>query len=403
VALALAREGVAVAVVEGAAAAAESHASFDARSVAVTDHARRVFTDLGVWPDIAPAAEAIRAIHISERGAFGMTHLSCADAGADALGYVVPSRAVGRALHRRLRAADAIDFYCPARARRVRPGEATVEVTVVADGAESTVTDDAQSTVTLTAPLVVLADGGRSNLAAQAGLPPAAASDYRQAAIVCAVATDRAHRGRAFERFTAEGPLALLPYRAPGAPAGRGYAVVWSTDARRAGARMALDDEEFTAQLQAAFGARAGNFSQPSPRAQYPLHFCLAPSPVGARAVGIGNAAHRLHPVAAQGLNLGLRDAVALAEVVGRAARAGGDVGGAEALARYAAMRRRETARVGAFTDGLIRAFASRAPAVKLARNLGLVGVEFCPPAKRFLLRRTMGRAAMAGLTGARF
>jgi len=392
----------------------DAQVSFDARNVALADAARRWFATLGVWDDIAPHAQAIADIHISERGGFGMTHLTRAHAGACALGFVAPTRVIGRALHRRLRAGDGVDFYCPARATGLRVGQSAAEVdiefpvgddtgtgttgtTTAADTGTGTGTVTGTTTVTLTAPLVVLADGGRSALAAQAGLSAARATAYNQVAIACVIAADRAHNGRAYERFTAEGPLALLPHRAH---AGRGFAVVWAGEPAAAAARMALDDADFTAALQAAFGERAGRFASASPRAQYPLRFGRASSPTAKRAVSIGNAAHLVHPVAAQGLNLGLRDAAALAALVGRAKRAGRDPGGAEVLAEYASLRRRETARVVAFTDGLIRVFGARAPVIRLARNFGLAGLECCPPAKRFLLRRTMGTAALAGLAG---
>lgn len=401
VALALAAEGVSAAVVEASAEDDAAHLSFDARSVALTYDARRIFAGLGVWDDLAPHAEALLDIHISQRGGFGMTHLSCADAGTAALGYVVPSRDLGRALHRRLRATATVALHCPARADNLRQTAAAVEVDVATvaaanamDSTDSGGAANESAQATLAAPLVILADGGRSKLAAQAGVAAAAPATYRQCAIVCVVETDRAHRGRAFERFTAEGPLALLPRSA------RRYAVVWTSEPRTAAARMALDDAAFAAALQAAFGDRAGNLSGPSARARYPLRHGLAASPVGRRAVSIGDAAHIVHPVAAQGLNLGLRDAVALAALLGRAKRAGRDLGCDAVLADYARLRRRETARVGAFTDGLIRLFSARSPAIRFARNLGLAGLEICPPAKRFLLRRTMGAAAMAALPG---
>jgi len=221
-ALALAADGAAVAVVEAAPAAAAAQPSFDARTLALTDNARQIFAGLGVWDDIAAHAEAILDIHISERGGCGMAHLSCADVGSDALGYVVPSRAVGQALHRRLREHPAVDFHCPATADNLRQGraEVTISVSTAAADAGESAGGAAESTVTLAAPLLVLADGGRSKLGAQT-VGRAAATAYRQCAIVCVVETDRAHRGRAFERFTAEGPLPAGTRRggAPGRPA----------------------------------------------------------------------------------------------------------------------------------------------------------------------------------------
>ena len=209
------------------------------------------------------------------------------------------------------------------------------------------------------------------------------------------VETDRAHRGRAFERFTGEGPLALLPHSE------RRYAVVWTTGAERLAPRLALSDSEFVAELQRVFGDRAGNFSRPSARKCYPLRYQRMKNPVGQRVAVIGNAAHSVHPVAGQGFNLGLRDAAVLAEIITRARRQGRDIGGSAVLHEYAALRRRETVRVGMFTDGLIRLFGSRRKTIQLARNLALAGIEFSPTVKRLLLRRTMGLAGKPSRLGA--
>ena len=393
-ALALEPTGLSVAVVEPVAAeGGEARgAGYDERTVALTDNARRIYTDLGVWERLMAQPQPpqpIREIHISDRGHFGMTHLSHADmgGGVEALGYVVPTRTLGGELHRRLRDSDTITLHCPATAERLQARESDIAVSLAADA------HNAPST-TLSARLAVLADGGRSPLASQMGIQ-SGTTDYRQSAILSVVATDRDHRGRAYERFTDEGPLALLPHSE------RRYAVVWSTAWERVAARMALSDAAFIAALQTAFGERAGTFSEPSARTRYSLQHGITRRPIGARTVTIGNAAHTVHPVAGQGFNLGLRDVAALAEVI-RAARARRcDIGGRDVLEEYAALRRRETARVSGFTDGLIRVFGSRRAPVKLARNLALAGIELCPPAKRFLLRRTMGRVSGARVRSA--
>ena len=395
-ALALEPTGLSVAVVEPVAAEGgePQGPGYDERTVALTDNARLIYTDLGVWQRLMAQPQPpqpIREIHISDRGHFGMTHLSHTDmgGGVEALGYVVPTRTLGGELHRRLRDSAAITLHCPATAERLRARESDIVVSLAADAD----THNAPST-TLSARLAVLADGGRSPLARQMGIQ-SGTTDYRQSAILSVVATDRDHLGRAYERFTDEGPLALLPHSE------RRYAVVWSTARERVAARMALSDAAFIAALQTAFGERAGTFSEPSARTRYSLQHGITRRPIGARTVTIGNAAHTVHPVAGQGFNLGLRDVAALAEVI-RAARARRqDIGGRDVLEEYAALRRRETARVSGFTDGLIRVFGSRRAPVKLARNLALAGIELCPPAKRFLLRRTMGRVSAGRTRGA--
>lgn len=385
-AVALEPTGLSLAVVEPVAVDdAAAQPSFDERTIALTHGARRIYAGMGVWEAIAAQqAQPILEIHVSDRGHFGMTHLHHTDAGTEALGYVVPSRVIGRVLHRRIRQSGAVSLFCPATVEHLRTRTRDSVVSVSQNGA----------TTTLAAGLVVLADGGRSQLGAPAGIASDSAG-YRQSAIISIVATDRDHRGRAFERFTGEGPLALLPH------SDRRYAVVWTTAASRVASRMALPDAAFVDELQAAFGGRAGNFSRPTARKRYPLQHGRADNPVGRRTVAIGNAAHLVHPVAGQGFNLGLRDVAVLAEVICRASRRRQDIGGAAALAKYASLRARETAMVCGFTDGMIRLFCSRRKTLGLARNLALTGIELFPPAKRLLLRRTMGLAGVPSRLGA--
>ncbi|MDA7961614.1 MAG: 2-octaprenyl-6-methoxyphenyl hydroxylase [Gammaproteobacteria bacterium] len=378
-AAALAAGEIKTALIEAASDEERARPEFDARSIALTDDARRIYTQLGVWKQVAGEAQPIREIHISDRGHFGMARLRAEDAGTetDALGHVLPARVLGAALHCHVRAAAHAEVFCPARVREVKEREQHWELHVSAPGGG----------MALRAPLVVLADGGRSGLAAQLGIAEAEPKAYSQLAVLCQVSVDLDHHGRAYERFTREGPLALLP------SAARRYAVVWTGDEDDAKRRAALSDEDFTAELQTAFGDRAGAFGEPSARRAYPLRRGRA-HPLGRRAVSIGDAAHVVHPVAGQGFNLGLRDAAALAETLRAAARDGRDFGGRAALESYAAARRRETARVSGFTDGLMRVFCSRSRPLGFARSLALAGIELCPPAKRMLLWRTMGMAA---------
>ena len=352
-AVALAPAGLSLAVVEPVAVDCDGQPSFDERTVALTWNARRIYTGIGVWQEIAAKqAEPIREIHISNRGHFGMTHLGCAEVGVEALGYVVPTRVLGRVLHSRMKQSDAISLLCPATAAQLRRGGRTNEVSVLQNG----------ESVTLKARLVVLADGGRSRLAEQVGIQPGTTqsdttppdttppgttppgttppgtTQYPQSAIISLVRTDRAHHGRAFERFTDEGPLALLPH------SDKRYALIWTTAAQRLQTRMALPDAGFVEALQRAFGDRAGNFSEPGARKCYPLHHGRVANPVGQRTLTIGNAAHTIHPVAGQGFNLGLRDVAVLAELLYEAAARREDIGDAAVLEK---IRRPATPRDG--------------------------------------------------------
>ena len=397
-AVALAPTGLSLAVVEAVAADSNAQPSFDERTVALTDNARRIYTGMGVWAEIAAHhAEPIHEIHISDRGRFGMTHLHRDSVGVEALGYVVPSRVIGQVLHRRMRQSETVSLFCPATVGDLRQRANCRDehrdehrnnmISVFQNGHNG-------KALRLTAGLVVVADGGRSNLAGQSGVA-LRHSKYRQSAILSIVESDRDHHGRAYERFTDEGPLALLPH------SDKRYALVWTTGPQQLAARMALSDAAFVDALQRAFGDRAGNFQSPTARKSYPLQRCRADNPVGRRTVVIGNAAHTVHPVAGQGFNLGLRDVAALAEIIHRAARRHEDIGSAALLEEYAAARRRETRMVGAFTDGLIEVFGSRRATVGWARNLALAGIELFPPAKGLLLRRTLGLTGQPSRLGA--
>ena len=394
-AVALAPSGLSLAVVEAVeldSPDSSNQPSFDERTVALTYNARQIYTGMGVWEQIAAQhAQPIREIHISDRGRFGMTHLHHNDIGTEALGYVVASRVLGEVLHRRM--AQSVSLFCPAMVvgmeNRQQHDDSHNMITVTQN--EKTAPG---KTVTLKASLVVVADGGRSGLAGQTGVETHR-SAYPQSAIISVVESDRDHHGRAYERFTNEGPLALLPH------SDKRYALVWTTESKQVAARMAMSDAEFIGALQRAFGDRAGNLARPSPRKCYALQRSRADHPVGKRTVIIGNAAHTVHPVAGQGFNLGLRDVAVLAEVLHRARQRQQDIGDAALLEKYAALRRRETHRVSGFTDGLIRLFGSRRQPAVLARNLALAGIELFPPAKRLLLRRTMGMTGKPSRLGA--
>lgn len=378
-AIALQPLGISVAVIE-AVAGDDVHnvqPSFDDRTIALTYNARQIYTDMGIWQAIAAQqAHPIREIHISDRGHFGMTHLRHSDIGTEALGYVVPSRVMGKVLYQRMRQSTTLSVLAPA----------TVENLISHSSGYKIVISRNHQTLNLNARLVVVADGGRSCATEQLGIF-SKPSRYRQSAIVCTVATNCEHHARAYERFTHEGPIALLPN------GDKRFALVWTTEHEHVTMRMDLSDAKFVEALGCAFGSRAGIFSHPSPRKCYPLQHGKIDCPIARRAVLIGNAAHSIHPVAGQGFNLGLRDVTVLKTVIQQAIMNGQDIADPVILQRYVELRRSETAMVSGFTDGLIRLFGSRRKSVRLARNIALMGIEACPLAKRLLLKRTMGMA----------
>jgi 2-octaprenyl-6-methoxyphenol hydroxylase len=360
-------------LIEGVSPDSASQPSFDERTTALGNGSRQIFESLGVWSAMAAESAAIRSIHVSDAGRFGVARLDSEEQGVDAFGYVVPNRVIGRVLWQALRASPALTLAVPAQVKAAKLRDDGVILDVLVDGAIERVR----------ASVAVAADGAGSVLRASAGIE-ATVEDYDQVAIVVNAATERPHIGEAFERFTPSGPLAVLPI------AGGGYTVVWAVRPDRAKELLALDDAAFAAELLASFGWRAGRWTRIGQRNTYPLTLSRATETVAGRVVLIGNAAQALHPVAGQGFNLGLRDAATLAEMLA-AARAQPDF--SELLARFAAWRAEDRRSVTRFTDGLVKLFGSELPGLGLVRNLGLLLFDLSPSAKRALSRVSWGFA----------
>ncbi|MFC5300037.1 FAD-dependent monooxygenase [Azospira restricta] len=327
----------------------------DPRALALAHGTRQLLAILGAWN--AAAGTAIHDIHVSQRGGFGRTQITREELAVEALGYVMRYRDLAAALDARLPAAALLDG---AELTALQVGNDAAVATIRRDGGETTIR----------ARLVVHAEG---TPAEDAGV---AVSDYRQHAVLAEVRPQPAHGHRAWERFTPDGPLALLPL-------GDDYSVVFTVPPTKADALLAMDDDAFLAALQQQFGPRV-RFAATSPRARYPLALRLRRQLVAARQVWIGNAAQTLHPVSGQGFNLGIRDACELAQAV----LAAGDAGDAAMLAGYARGRRLDRRGSVAFTDGIVRAFSNDFAPLRLARGLGLLALDLCPPARRFVADR---------------
>jgi 2-octaprenyl-6-methoxyphenol hydroxylase len=372
-ALALRATRLRVLLIEGVAPDSLSQPSFDERTTALGNGSRQIFESLGVWPEMSAEAAPIRSIHVSDAGRFGVARLDAKEQGVPAFGYVVPNRVIGRVLWQALRAVPNVTLAVPAQVTGASSLPNGVSIDLLRDGAAQRVR----------AAVAVAADGAGSVLRASAGIA-AEVQDYDQVAIVVNAATDKPNTGEAFERFTAAGPLAVLP------TAGGGYTVVWAVRPARAAELLALDDQAFAAELLASFGWRAGRWTRVGRRHQYPLALSRAAETVAGRVVLIGNAAQALHPVAGQGFNLGLRDAATLAEMLA-AGNAAPDFGGL--LARFAAWRAEDRQGVTRFTDGLVKLFGSDLPGLGLVRNFGLLLFDLSPAAKRALSRVSWGFA----------
>lgn len=376
-ALALRSTRLRVLLIEGVPPDSASQPSFDERTTALGNGSRQIFESLGVWQDMAAEAAAIRSIHVSDAGRFGVARLDAKEQSVQAFGYVVPNRVIGRVLWQALRAAPNISLAMPAQVSHATLANDGVLIDVVREGAVERVR----------ASVAVAADGAGSVLRASAGIE-AAVEDYDQVAIVVNAATEKPNTGEAFERFTASGPLAVLP------TVGGGYTVVWAVRPARAAELLALDDQAFANELLDSFGWRAGRWSRIGRRNQYPLSLSRAAETVAGRVVLIGNAAQALHPVAGQGFNLGLRDAATLAEMLAEVAAGGKtDPDFTELLARFSAWRAEDRRGVTRFTDGLVKLFGSDLPGLGLVRNFGLLLFDLSPTAKRALSRVSWGFA----------
>lgn len=377
-ALALATLDLDIAVIEPVERRAAAQPSFDDRSTALSRSSQRMFTALGLWDDIVAASTPIRSVHVSDKGRFGFAHIDAGEQKVEALGYVVINRVLGGVLQEALDSEDRVDVICPARL-----------VAASTDGNETEVVaehPDGQRRE-LAAHLLVAADGARSSVRDMLEIGSSHV-DYGQKAVIGNLMTERPHENRAFERFTEDGPIAMLPIR------DERTAFVWILPTESADDVLALDDGAMLERLQEAFGYRLGRFSKIGARAGYPLWLSKALRLVSGRAVLVGNAAHGLHPVAAQGFNLGLRDVAALADCIADEFGAGRtDPGSADVLERYADWRRADQQKLVRFTDGIVRLFGSDKPPVRAARNLGMLGFDLIPGVRRQFARHTMGLA----------
>ena len=369
-AAALAELPLEVAVIEPVAPDADAQPSFDSRTTALSNGSRRVLEGIGAWAAVAAGATSIRRIHVSERGSFGTAILTAEEQGVASLGHTVENRLLGQSLRARVAAHPRIVLW-----------HARVAAVVPAADAVRLETDGGQ---VLDARLVVAADGAQSAVRAALGIGTVA-SDYRQHAVIAHVDTTRFHDHTAYERFTSEGPIAVLPI-------GEGRsAVVWTLAPDAARRALAIDDAVFLAELQAAFGFRLGRFTRVGRRQSYPLALTRAERLTATRAVILGNAAQSLHPVAGQGFNLALRDVALLAELLADAA--GTDPGDPDLLGRYAKERAPDREAVIRFTDALVRGFGLPLGPIRRARGRALALFDLLQPVKHEFARRTMGLA----------
>ncbi|WP_042884108.1 UbiH/UbiF/VisC/COQ6 family ubiquinone biosynthesis hydroxylase [Cupriavidus necator] len=365
-------------------AATPARAARDPRAIALSHGSRQLLEQIGAWP---VAGSPIEHIHVSQRGRFGHVRLHHDDYGVPALGYVVRYGELCDVLERALgRAAQAAGEDRLLRVFETRIDQ--IEQDPLPRDADDADTGHAHLTGTahdgqlarLAARLVVQAEGGLFHEQAAHQGRGARARDYRQTAVIAHVACSRPQPGWAWERFTEEGPLALLPHDEHGV---QGYALVWCCPPEQAARRIALPEAEFAEELSKAFGDRMGHFTLAGKRHAFPLGLNAAPVTVNGRVAAVGNAAQTLHPVAGQGLNLGLRDAFALADSLRTACTP-------QALQAFASRHRLDRAITIGVTDLLPRLFSVSYPLAAHARGASLAALACLPPLRHALARHMM-------------
>jgi len=369
-AIGLGRHGIRTFVVDREDPETVQGAAFDGRTSAIAHASQRMLEAIGIWRHVAEA-QPIWDIRVSDGASPMFLHYDHRDLGDGPFGYMVENRVLRVALHRALAETPDVQLAAPMACRASERGVAGATIDL-ADGRRAA------------ASVLVAADGRHSALREAAGIRTVAWS-YPQVGIVCTVLTERPHHGIAQERFLPAGPFAILPMT------GNRVSLVWTERAELAPAILKLPQAAFEAELACRFGDYLGHIAAVGPRWSYPLALHHADRYADRRLVLVGDAAHGIHPIAGQGLNLGLRDVAALIEVLVEARRLGLDLGQPDVLERYQRWRRFDNVLLAAVTDLLNRLFSNDIAPIRLARDIGLAAVDRLPPLKRLFMRHARG------------
>lgn len=379
-ACALGNQDLNVTVIENHDVKLDTPASYDDRAIALSYGTAQIFRTLGIWPELESRVTPIKHIHVSDKGHIGITRINHKEENVDALGYVITAKSLGQALYRVLSTFNNIKLISPAHLDNIDFSDDYAKATYQFQNNRETKTHSLQTR------LLVAADGGNSGIRKLMNIN-AIQHDYHQTAITANITTSLPHNNIAYERFTSQGPLAMLPMQ------DNRCSLVWTWPTDNAQEIMDLSDNEFLQRLQSAFGNRLGTFTQLGKRHSYPLKLVRAKTQVKKRVALIGNAAHTLHPIAGQGFNLGMRDVAALAQIIVEENINGRDIGLLRVLQPYQQWRQQDQRRIIGFTDNLVKIFSNRFAPLALARNIGLVATDVTPSLKHLLATHTMGMA----------
>ena len=374
--LACAQGGLKTLIIDTAAPATVLAPQFDGRVSALAYASVRMLKALGVWDSLSGHAQPIREILVTDGKLASATspfslHFDSAEVGAEAPGYITENRHIRSSLYDAVARAGNLELVAPATVKNLA---------VEGGGAVVTLDDGSQ----VACALVIAAEGRESRLRAEMGINVIGWS-YPQVGIVATVEHEKPHNGVAYEHFLPSGPFAILPMT------GNRSSLVWTETKAKAPALLALDEAGFNAELARRFGDHLGKTKSAGPRWSYPLAFHIARDFVKPRFALAGDAAHGIHPIAGQGLNLGLKDAAALAEVLLDAARLGRDIGALDTLKRYERWRRFDSVVMGGTMDALNRLFSNDIAPIRHLRDLGLGIVDSIAPARKFFMRHAGG------------
>ncbi len=375
-ACALASLPIKIAIIEAYPFRSNNQPSYDARSIALAYGSKIIFETLGLWESLQQNATPIEHIHISNKGQFGVTRLHAKDENLEALGYVIENRLLGNSLLEKLNQYSNIHLICPAKLD---------DLNIHDDYAELNITQNDQA-IRLQSKLVIGADGGNSKVREIIDIPEKTKA-YKQTAIISNVSPGKPHDNIAYERFTNQGPIALLPM------SDNRCSLVLTVNDENKDEVMAMDDTLFLQYLEERFGFRTGGFKKTSKRHAYPLSLMRIEEHYKPRAVIIGNAAHTLHPIAGQGFNLGLRDVAVLADTLANAIVEQKDVGETSVLENYAKLRSKDQKKVAFITDSLAKIYSNDFFLIAKARSKGLAVTDIMPTIKHRVAKEAMGLA----------
>lgn len=365
--------------------------SFDARSTALSEGTRRIFDQMGVWSELAQQVAEIDQIHVSQKGGFGTTKMTSGDCQVDSLGYVIENAWLGQCLMNALSKCNSVEWIAPAKVTGLTQLPEGVELALDTGHALST-------------DFLMVADGAQSSVRGMLGIE-ASKTAYNQHALVCNVGTRLSHQNVAYERFTPEGPLALLPLTSTSGMTDSGKtgldknssdntsrsALIWSVPEDQIEQRLAMSDREFSQLLEQQFGTRLGPITKVGSRASYPLSLMRVTDQVRPGIVLLGNSAHALHPVAGQGFNLIIRDLLCLSEAITERLNQHQSLMELNWLSQYQDQRQLDQWLTTSFSHWLIELFTNDASWLTRLRELGLIALDRIAPAKSLFARQAMG------------